>query len=314
LLCAAVPTGQFAEVAYSTVPVEFLLRNLTTLLEPNFPLEGYHALQDVTLVSAFKGTVGNLPGYLVYRPLLKQLVVATSGTSSVKLALHDLRALKHRHPSERGNVHSGFWDLYQGVKPAIFAAVRKGFAEYDVTEIVITGHSMGGSISYLLCLDLLSGDGGLLPSGVALKLAVFGSPRTGDASLVEYWRELVAAYQKSHGLDTFKEYSVKAYNDGVPALPPLQLGYRHFAKESLYLDRTRLYHIPASESEHSIFSVAPSTEASSPSVNFPRGGHNYYNGRDFERLCRRIWWLANAVPDDDGWEDRYRKRLSKNKP
>ncbi|KAF8068975.1 Alpha/Beta hydrolase protein [Lyophyllum atratum] len=304
--------GQFAEIAYSIVPLEFLVQNITTLMQPNFPLEGYDALQNVVMVSSVEGSVGHLPAFVVYRPSTKQLVIAPSGTSTLQLALHDLRTLKHRHPSRRGHVHSGFWSLYQGIKPVLLDAIKKGIREHEVSELVITGHSMGGSISYLLCMDLLAGESNLLLSpGLSLKLAVFGAPRTGDASLVEYWRELVAAYQKLNGSDKITEYSVKAYNDGVPALPPSQLGYQHFAKEPMYLDRTRLYHVPASESEHALFTAAPPGPDDQETLEFPRGGHNYYNGRDFERLGRRIKWLYKANTDKSGWEERYRERFSR---
>jgi hypothetical protein len=40
---------------------------------------------------------------------------------------------------------------------------------------------------------------------------------------------------------------------------------------------------------------------------FPRGGHNYYGGRELERLLRRIAWLERSDLDkgDARWEERY---------
>jgi hypothetical protein len=51
---------------------------------------------------------------------------------------------------------------------------------------------------------------------------------------------------------------------------------------------------------------------SHPSV-FPRGGHNYYNGRELEKLVRRITWLEKARFPEPGWEDRY-QAIVKKKP
>lgn len=210
--------GQFSEVAYSAVSIEFLFQNVTTLTKPGFPLEGYDFLQDSVLVSSVKGLLGNLPAYVVYRPLKKQLVVAICGTSSLQVVFHDLRALRCSHPSSKGSVHSGFWDLYTGIKSLMLDAVRTGYQEHDVEELVITGHSMGGVISYLFCMDILSSDGNesfsFLPPNIRIKIAVFGVPRSGDANLVRYWRELVAKYHDLHGRDSLVEYSVKAFNDG----------------------------------------------------------------------------------------------------
>lgn len=209
--------GQFAELAYSAVSVEFISQNLGTLAERSFPLEDYDALQGFILVSSFKGEVARIPGYVAYRPSTKQLIAAISGTSSFSMVFHDLRALKRRHPSGRGKVHSGFWTLYNGVKASILSGLIKGLERYDVKELCITGHSMGGSVAYLLCLDLLAANGDhalQLPFDLRVKLAVFGVPRTGDFKLVKYWQELIAERQKVNGPQSFIEYSVKGFNDG----------------------------------------------------------------------------------------------------
>ncbi|KAG6856946.1 hypothetical protein H0H87_011932 [Tephrocybe sp. NHM501043] len=153
---------------------------------------------------------------LLYRPSLKQLVVAISGTSSMELALYDLRALKREHPSHRGRVHSGFWALYAGLKPILFDSITQSLEKYEIAELAFTAHSMGGSISYLACMDLLSGNTPLplpLPP-LKITLVAFGVPRTGDSSLVDFWRELVITHRKAHGPEKFAEYSIKAYNDG----------------------------------------------------------------------------------------------------
>lgn len=102
-------------------------------------------------------------------------------------------------------------------------------------------------------------------------------------------------------------------NSGVPALPPTTFGYKHFAEETFYFDKARLYHVPASESEYGLFTISPSETSETPAVLFPRGGHNYYNGRDMERLGRRIIWLGELDPEQSGWEDRYRKAMDKHR-
>jgi predicted lipase len=104
--------------------------------------------------------------------------------------------------------------LYQGIKIKVIAGIKKGVEGHSPAEIVLTGHSMGGSIAYLLCIDLLS-DEDLLSFDVRVQIAVFGSPRTGDSDLVSYFHELIALYRKRKGNDNhFKEYAVKGYNDG----------------------------------------------------------------------------------------------------
>ncbi|KAF5310571.1 hypothetical protein D9619_008193 [Psilocybe cf. subviscida] len=290
--------GQFAEIAYTTLPIQFLIDNHTPLSQPDFPLENYTALINTVPVESLRGNVADLPAYIAHRPSTSQLIVAIAGTSSIKHVLQDLRFFKVSHPSGKGFVHSGFWAMYQGLKDQLLPAVEKAITDHSPTEVVLTGHSMGGSIAYLLCMDLL------LSTDLNLKIAVFGAPRTGDAALVDYYRDLVASFRKTH---SFKDYSVKGWNDGVPALPPARMGFRHFCTEPIYTVGGRLYKTPPTESEHALFRVQASEKVSL----FPKGGHNYYNGRDLERFTRRISWLASSRPFDDGWEERYRKECQK---
>lgn len=239
--------GQFAEVAYSPLPLESLHKNYDTLNRYGFPFEGYYALSPhpypsslfpisgtgpqacnavssgVRLLKTLKGNVANLPGSIFSRwihgydcPKIRpasgrqeiqtagecepkrrytkcncphkhqQIIVSICGTASAQQAIHDLRAIRRTHPGVCDNtatVHAGFWDLYQGMKSdlieGIEAALRidpaddeiqsdedatngpdTGNSEDVVRELVITGHSMGGAIAHLLCIDLLSPSSG----------------------------------------------------------------------------------------------------------------------------------------------------------
>ncbi|KAJ7100028.1 Alpha/Beta hydrolase protein [Mycena belliarum] len=253
--------GQFAEVAYKlAIPTRFIFENLATFLEPNFPLEGYESLRDSVLVSSFVGTTAQLPGYVAYQPHTKQLIVAFSGTATTMQALYDVRALKHRHPSRRGQVHSGFWRLYKGVKAFALEGIRKGLAAHGVTELVITGHSMGGAVSNLLLLDILRDETLVSTGSIPMKLVVFGAPRSGTRSLSRYWQELLDKRRRKYGNASLVEYSVKTYNDGVPSLPPRAFGYRHYAQSPLYLVHGRLYRVPRGSREYALFRVAPSAK------------------------------------------------------
>jgi hypothetical protein len=188
---------------------------------------------------------------------------------------------------------------------------------------------MGGSVSYLLAIDLLAAGGAnSIPLPPRFKIAAFGAPRAGNQSLVKYWWELVDTFRDVHGHDSLKEYSVKAYNDGqflpharkdskltilsgVHTLPPQRFGYWHFARGPMYLDKGHLYHIPREATEDSLFTVSLSAQNQNCPPNFPFGGHNYYNGRDLERFMHRTDWLLRAKFDEDGWEDRYRQLFAK---
>lgn len=209
-------TGQFAEVVYSRAPIDLLFKHLTLLKQPQYPLETYDALDDTVPVDSFCGTLTGLRVFIACRPRLGQLVVAVCGTSSMKHVLQDLRFVRCSHPSGRGTVHTGFWTLYQDIKAQTITGIKNGVADHLVKEIVLTGHSMGGSIAYLLCLDLFAHHQMWLKDlNIHIKVAAFGPPRAGDAALVEYFQELSYSYRKLQGQHAFKDYSVKGYNDGM---------------------------------------------------------------------------------------------------
>ncbi|KAH8103960.1 Alpha/Beta hydrolase protein [Cristinia sonorae] len=282
-------TGQFAELIYSSIPLSLLAEHFNELERSSDQLARYSALRHAEIVATYRGTVASLPAAIFFRRDTKHLVVAISGTSSALQAAHDARILKVSMPSPgRGSVHAGFWALYRGLKDMLLQGIREGIERYQPSEVVVTGHSMGGSVAYLLCLDLLLAENAsMFSNNVALSVVVFGAPRTGNAKLVEYFHSLVKSFREEH---TFTEYSIKGYNDGVPTFPPVALGYRHFCKEPFYTAYGKLYRIPPEESECSLFHVPP--DSPDEVTIFPRGGHNYYNSRDLEGLKRELCVLA----------------------
>ncbi|KAI0033151.1 Alpha/Beta hydrolase protein [Vararia minispora EC-137] len=304
--------GQFAELAYTPVPLPHLFRNIHILSREHFPLEGYDALLDSELVYHTRGKVADVQAFVVYRPSTRQLVTAFSGTSNVAQCLYDLRLSHHHYHTgavRRGRVHNGFWKMFKGLRLSIMRSLEAACRRHQVDEIVLTGHSLGGALAYLFALETLSAEYAL-PPGIKIIVTTFGAPRTGDQELVDYWVELVDSYRAAHGPDALREYCVKGYRDGVPAIPPASLGYRHFCREPLYFVHGKLYRIPSSEREHALFDIEPVADVEAPL--HPRGGHNYYNGRNMENAFRRLQFLGDIIEKrSDGWEDRYLKRVRK---
>lgn len=91
------------------------------------------------------------------------------------------------------------------------------------------------------------------------------------------------------------------------------LGYHHFAQETFYLDRSRLYRVPASETECTYFTAEPPEPDDVAPVQFPKGGHNYYNCRDIETFRRRLTWLNEAEFPRVGWEEEYQFKVDYHK-
>lgn len=225
--------GQYAEIAHGSISPSFVFRNLEVLCRPGFPLECYEALKNdgSQFVKQFTGNVADVQGYVAFRPLVRQLVVAFSGTSTFSQTLRDIQVWQTPYPSKenRSTVHSGFWKMYQGVRPHALEAMRAGFQEYGsaVDEIVLTGHSMGCTMCYFLALDLMEeGEDTNVPRGITLNITTFGSPRLGNNGLSEYWRTSLDKYRDRFGSHSVREYSMKGYNDGMEKFVCFQLCWR----------------------------------------------------------------------------------------
>lgn len=217
--------GQFAEVSYAAalsrvLRLEFVFQNLPMLLQPDWPLEGYDALAELQLVASFRGRTGDVPGYVAYRAKSKELVLGIAGTSSLTQAWYDVRALMHPHRAGKGcKVHTGFWKLHKGLRALEVDALKQGLAAHDVQRVILTGHSLGAALSYLLAVDILR-DPNILPAGMPVTVAAFGAPRCGNSKFVDWWEKAVGTYRQTYGDEAFQEYSVKAFNDGAfPLLP-----------------------------------------------------------------------------------------------
>ncbi|GJJ15415.1 hypothetical protein Clacol_009692 [Clathrus columnatus] len=359
--------SQYAELANGFFNPDFVFRNIDELCQPSYPLEGYKALQcdKPVFVSCFKGNVAKVQGYVALRPHSQQLVIAFSGTSNISQAVNDVKAWKITYPQRQGKgkgkgkekslgVHSGFWSMYRGIKEKAIKALQLGFSQTStpISTLVLTGHSMGSTLCYLLALDIMdelchprtvatSSNQYGITAGISLILAVFGSPRLGNKSLFRFWIKTLHDFRHRFGQESFREYSIKAYNDGAYVLPLRRMGYRHLTESPLYLYQGDLYQIPQTECEHGIFTVTQSNDPSqhhdshtqgltdavkpnsatshSDSQNaidghdhdrliWPRGGHNYYF-RDMENSIRRIDWLELKKRGEENWQERYNARL-----
>lgn len=187
---------------------------------------------------------------------------------------------------------------------------------------------MGAALSYYLAVELLTSDG-MLPQGTRIKIIAFGSPRVGDPAFSSFWKKLVEEYRSNHGQDSFEEYNVRAYNDGesdtvvarqlkynslflvgIPMLPLMKTGYVHHTTNALFLRNDRLFRIPDSEKEYGSFDI-PLADDTPPPLH-PKGGHNYYNGRDLEKLARRANALIKLMKDeDDLWVESYMEEVAR---
>lgn len=117
-------------------------------------------------------------------------------------------------------VESGFNDIYRTPDDATGSMQQQLFTLIDkyqtsanpISEIHVTGHSLGAALSQLFTLDLALSRPGIPTSNIN-----FASPRVGNKSFVSFYETV----SQDTTLRVHNQY------DAVPHLPPAELGFEH---------------------------------------------------------------------------------------
>jgi pimeloyl-ACP methyl ester carboxylesterase len=109
--------------------------------------------------------------------------------------------------------HHGFWDSWVDARDRVTPAVREASISYPSYQIAVVGHSLGGAIASLAAAALRN-------SGLTVALYSFGSPRIGGTAISSYITNQPGG-----------NYRLTHWNDPVPKVPLLIMGYVHISPE-----------------------------------------------------------------------------------
>lgn len=153
-------------------------------------------------------------GYVAADPLNRLIIVSFRGSNTIENWLTNLQFdLVSTDICRSCTVHRGFWQSWLDSRTDILACIKAAAKTHPGYKLALTGHSLGGAIATLAAAELRN-------SGEDVALYTFGAPRVGSARLSEY-----ISQQKGGN------YRVTHWNDPVPRLPPLALGYVHISPE-----------------------------------------------------------------------------------
>lgn len=116
-----------------------------------------------------------------------------------------------------GDVHRGFYTVYQGVRQSIVDRLAEVCAGCKL--LLITGHSLGGALAVLSALDLMRA----LPQGMELAVLTLAGPRSGCVNFSRSFNDRVKVC-----------YRVVATADLVPHVPapvPPKFPFEHVGTE-----------------------------------------------------------------------------------
>lgn len=141
----------------------------------------------------------------------------------------DFKVRNHDGSYSTYHVHMGFLKHYSAIKVEVNTGVKDQLAALaakgtPATEIMVTGHSLGGGMANLAAVDLASGKGDTL----AVSLYTYGSPRVFIGNTKEGGKDDSAF--AAHELLTSPPNSIHRYmadGDPVTTVPLENMGYMH---------------------------------------------------------------------------------------
>lgn len=130
---------------------------------------------NVTDVKVFSNSVGGIQGFTAFSHSLNATLVVFRGSSNIQNWIVNIDAVRSSYPLCSGcSVHSGFYSGYNLVSSAVKAAVQNLKAKYRGAKLIVTGHSLGGSLAILCTADLKS------IFGTVDLTYTYGQPRVGN--------------------------------------------------------------------------------------------------------------------------------------
>ena len=109
--------------------------------------------------------------------------------------------------------HSGFWHSWLDARDRVLPAVQQASTSFPKYRIAVTGHSLGAAIATLAAATMRN-------AGHTVALYNFGSPRIGGNKITTYITNQPGG-----------NYRVTHWNDPIPRLPLLTMGYVHISPE-----------------------------------------------------------------------------------
>ncbi|RCI09953.1 hypothetical protein L249_8582 [Ophiocordyceps polyrhachis-furcata BCC 54312] len=171
----------------------------------------------------------NANGIIFQDDEANELIVAFRGSSTIQDVATDADFLvqaDYASPGVSGcddcKIHAGFLKSWNAVAKDVISSVQGMLAENPGMKVVVTGHSLGGSLASLAAMSMIGSD-------IKAEAVTFGQPRTGNQAYADFVDNGVPGFMR-----------VTHADDIVPQIPPKGLassGYQHHSTEFWQRDR-----------------------------------------------------------------------------
>ena len=105
-------------------------------------------------------------------------------------------------------IHFGWYRSYMSVADKVYLVIEKFIKDYPNSKIVVTGHSLGASLSEICALELFRMYGSKVK-----EVHNFGIPRLGNKDLANYIHENIPiAFRVVHNKDIIPHFPLRSFN------------------------------------------------------------------------------------------------------
>ena len=171
--------------------------------------------QTSALTKAFSSLVTDVTGYVAIDHTRSLTILAFRGSKSVRNFLADADfPVVPTDICSTCTVDQGFYNSWLEARTGVLAALKSTAAANPTYEVVVVGHSLGGAIAAIAAAEIRN-------SGTNAELYTYGQPRIGGAAVSSY-----ITNQNKGG-----NFRTTHFDDPVPRLPPLALGFVHISPE-----------------------------------------------------------------------------------
>ncbi|KAI9297829.1 alpha/beta-hydrolase [Neoconidiobolus thromboides FSU 785] len=191
--------------------------------------------QTVQIIDLFENKSIKTRSFIALNEIEKKIIISFRGSNQFHNFISDFKLFKLNYQlveayngtkSDNKNnirIHRGFFQCSESLKKNITLSLKKLYSKdskYKDYHIILTGHSLGGSMAVLAALylkqefDLNSND---------LSVYTYGQPRIGNSNFVNLIQQ-----------NQLKIIRVTNRNDPIPHSPPAILGFHHHGNE-LYI-------------------------------------------------------------------------------
>jgi predicted lipase len=114
------------------------------------------------------------------------VIICGQGTTSIKDISIDCQIWRTKvNYLENTKVHSGFMKSYESIRHLLHKEIKNILSTYEVTRIIVTGHSLFGAIATICALDCS------LIYNIPVNCITFGSPRVGCKKFAKCFNKMV---------------------------------------------------------------------------------------------------------------------------